>query len=559
MLRGSAAARPRPSLPAHREAAPPYGARVSGEAKELSEAELDAAALDARETGRVVLRDVRLSQRELDRVLAELPHDGKARRAQSVDLTGVSFDGRCDVQDLVVEGPTSFSGARFDGGLDCDGARFEQELWCFRTVFGEFASFDSASFGAAARFMAAWFETDVVFTRATFLGEAIFSWSRFDATANFESGRFDGSVHLERVSVAQNLILSHASFRRARQLGPLRVRGLMSLDRSSFEEPVRIEVATDRLTCHESRFRAGVDLRARWADIAADGADFAGPSLITDLPADLTSPSRLLLGWERPSEGGGWEEFADPPSDYTPRVVSLRGAKVAELTLACVDLRACSFATAHGLDRLRLERGQLAQPPPPGLRLRHPWWTRRQTVAEEHQWRSHDYGSGWRSPEVTRATPAERPIEEPLPAQIAGIYRSLRKGREDGKDEPGAADFYYGEMEMRRHRADAPALERLTLTAYWLISGYGMRAGRALTALLLTIAVLAVPLDLGGFPDDRSYAGAVLYAVESSVSLLRAPEDHLTVGGQVVTIALRIVGPLLFGLAALALRSRVKR
>ena len=35
--------------------------------------------------------------------------------------------------------------------------------------------------------------------------------------------------------------------------------------------------------------------------------------------------------------------------------------------------------------------------------------------------------------------------------QIAGLYRALRKGREDTKDKPGAADLYYGEMEMRRH------------------------------------------------------------------------------------------------------------
>ena len=34
--------------------------------------------------------------------------------------------------------------------------------------------------------------------------------------------------------------------------------------------------------------------------------------------------------------------------------------------------------------------------------------------------------------------------------EVAGVYRDLRKGREDNKDEPGAADFYYGEMEMRR-------------------------------------------------------------------------------------------------------------
>ncbi|MFZ1177322.1 MAG: hypothetical protein WAO15_13855, partial [Mycobacterium sp.] len=30
------------------------------------------------------------------------------------------------------------------------------------------------------------------------------------------------------------------------------------------------------------------------------------------------------------------------------------------------------------------------------------------------------------------------------------IYRDLRKGLEEAKNEPGAADFYYGEMEMRR-------------------------------------------------------------------------------------------------------------
>jgi hypothetical protein len=35
--------------------------------------------------------------------------------------------------------------------------------------------------------------------------------------------------------------------------------------------------------------------------------------------------------------------------------------------------------------------------------------------------------------------------------QIAELYRAFRKGGEDAKDEPDAADFYYGEMEMRRH------------------------------------------------------------------------------------------------------------
>ncbi|MGX1887663.1 hypothetical protein [Streptomyces sp. NPDC055287] len=32
------------------------------------------------------------------------------------------------------------------------------------------------------------------------------------------------------------------------------------------------------------------------------------------------------------------------------------------------------------------------------------------------------------------------------PAQLAPVYRALRKAFEDSKKEPGAADFYYGEM-----------------------------------------------------------------------------------------------------------------
>jgi hypothetical protein len=60
------------------------------------------------------------------------------------------------------------------------------------------------------------------------------------------------------------------------------------------------------------------------------------------------------------------------------------------------------------------------------------------------------------------------------------------KGREDSKDEPGAADFYYGEMEMRRHSTGTPPSRRPIVSIiwlYWLVSGYGLRASRALIAL----------------------------------------------------------------------------
>jgi hypothetical protein len=56
------------------------------------------------------------------------------------------------------------------------------------------------------------------------------------------------------------------------------------------------------------------------------------------------------------------------------------------------------------------------------------------------------------SGEKSSVTPRER---QDAAQEIANLYRALRKGREDSKDEPGAADLYYGEMEMRR-KATAP-------------------------------------------------------------------------------------------------------
>jgi hypothetical protein len=84
------------------------------------------------------------------------------------------------------------------------------------------------------------------------------------------------------------------------------------------------------------------------------------------------------------------------------------------------------------------------------------------------------------------------------PRQIAALYRSLRKAREDNKDEAGAGDLYYGEMEMRRrdpHGVQAQReftrarSERAVLTAYFSLAGYGLKAGRALVSLALAITI----------------------------------------------------------------------
>jgi hypothetical protein len=115
-------------------------------------------------------------------------------------------------------------------------------------------------------------------------------------------------------------------------------------------------------------------------------------------------------------------------------------------------------------------------------------------------------------------------------------------------------------MEMRRH--SAPPAERSILWLYWLVSGYGLRASRAVIALALTVLVFALLFAAWGFHPHQNFGRALLFSIESTSGLFRVPETNgfvLTAAGEVLQIILRLAGPLLFGLALLALRGRVKR
>ena len=167
------------------------------------------------------------------------------------------------------------------------------------------------------------------------------------------------------------------------------------------------------------------------------------------------------------------------------------------------------------------------------------------------------------------------------------MYRELRKGREDAKDQPGAADFYYGEMELRRRDRATPWAERLVLWLYWLVSGYALRAWRALAALVVVVLLAAVLVAFWGFPRSEpgfrpvgvDSSGALVYeqrptapapgierlpaslrfSARSATALLRGPDRALTPLGEWLEIALRFLGPVLLGLAVLSVRGRVRR
>jgi hypothetical protein len=263
--------------------------------------------------------------------------------------------------------------------------------------------------------------------------------------------------------------------------------------------------------------------------------------------------------------------------------VSLRQTDVADLVLSDIDLSRCRFVEAHHLDKLRIEGPHPFATTPGGWRFGRVggqglpvWrWTKRQTLAEEQYWRFERYRyvgkQGWQPTRLKwqgwlqtewRLPPWLDEPQVPSPDQLAAEYRSLRKARKDSKDEPGAADFYYGEMEMRRlDTVETSFAERFIISLYWLVAGYGLRGSRALGWLLLTVAVSTMLLHQFGFEHrgQQPWWSALLYVAGAVTRVVSPPEGTVNEGGHAIRIILGVLGPVLIGLAALSIRNRIKR
>ena len=562
--------------------------------------------------GTVDARGVQLSAALLGRIIEAAPREKGRLALRAAQFEKAVFQGDAGFGRAIFKGKASFGGATFEGDARFGGAEFEHEIWFSgaaflgrttdfdRATFAGQASFEGATFRAMAGFLGATFQRQVRFTGASFEGDAWFSHATFQDVAWFEKAIFQGMVGFngatfedmawfaratfqgdswfERATFQRVAGFKEATFERARQIGPLLARKLV-LDDAVFSERVRLEAAAAAL-CRRAKFPAGARIRLRWASVVLDDADLAAPASLAGVPPfpDLDEQDAARR-WHRLPPG-------PPAQRWRPRLLSLCRADVAGLRVNNVDLQACRFNGAHNLDKLRIEGEPLFG------RTRGWWRARRRTLAEEQQWRARRPGrwqpGGWypRTCQPPASPEAEQP-EALAPVQLAALYRDLRKGREDVKDEPGAADFYYGEMEMRRRDKSSPRAERLVLWLYWLVSGYALRAWRAMATLAMVVLLAAVGFAFWGFPQSepgfrtvgivRSGApvyqqrpadpppgverlpAAIRFSARSATALLRGPDRALTPLGEWLEIALRFLGPILLGLALLSVRGRVRR
>ncbi|MFI6663066.1 pentapeptide repeat-containing protein [Streptomyces sp. NPDC050523] len=432
------------------------------------------------------------------------------------------------------------------------------------------AGFESATFEGTAWFESATFNRDAIFGSATFEGISWFGSATFKGDTGFESATFKGDTGFES-----------AAFEGADRLGPLMCAGRLSLAGAVFRAPVTLSIATRRLECRRTRWSSTAEVRLRYATVDFAHAVFEYPLTIAAEPEAF-----VLTDGQQMTEA----PLAGSP-DAAVRMASLRGVDAAHLVLADVDLAGCLFNGTVHLDQVRLEGTCSFDSVPPRTHRRggRPVrFTERCVLAEEHHWRARQPGAvlGWNTAVVGAGQVG--------PAQLAPVYRALRKAFEDGKNEPGAADFYYGEMEMRRHdRTGTTRAERGLLHGYWMLSGYGLRASRALGWLAAAMLVTMVLLMGFGLPRDDPKqeatgtvppgGGRVTFEIgkdnprnptgnrftgerfEKALNVtlnsvvFRSADQDLTTAGTYVEMASRLAEPVLLGLAVLAVRNRVKR
>jgi len=488
-------------------------------------------------------RGLTIDEELLDELLARATSSA-AEGLKKADFTGARFT---DI--------ARFDRTRFVGGATFEGSVFEQPLFMLGCrVEGE-AYFSRAVFRSNAFF------NHVRFERATFELVA------FERGADFSGCEFD-SISLYGTASHAELSLAGVVVHEDVSIGPLFSTSVVRLDGAKFEGVAIMRVVARELTCVATTFTRGSLIEVRRAMMLLDHAVFREPSTIA---ASVVSFERSI----RDSHEG--ELFDEEPLERLglgerPLLVSLNLVDASCLSLSGVDLSDCLFRGARNLDRVHIEGARAFGRTPGGLEVAWSWppvrwWTRRRVVADERLWRAAmapPADGAWRESEILGLL-SDRSLDfvteavASNPDSIADLYRSLRKADEDARNEPAAADFYYGEMEMRRASVDYPRSERALLFLYWLVSGYGLRASRAFVALLLTVLLFAIGFQFWGFAGSATFTEALLYSANSTVSILRAPVRELTTTGGAMDILLRLLGPLFFGLILVSLRGRIKR
>ncbi|WP_283137918.1 pentapeptide repeat-containing protein [Rhizohabitans arisaemae] len=418
-----------------------------------------------------------LDREELDRALADLG-PGRMLDVRGVVITAellavllgrigqglgrVRFDGAviaCDAwfSGRRFQGDVSFDGTRFLGAASFYGVRFERNA-SFRgahflgaasfadALFAGYAVFDHAVFHRDAVVSAAEFTEGASYEGTVFAGYACFDDSRFGRDGWFRGARFRQVVSMKGTTFHRDASFAGAVFGGRAWLGPMTVARQLVLTRVRSTRAVTVAAVATRVDCAGGYFADGTTLRLRRAALLLENAVLVGTVRVEGAPRPLPRTCEQLIGEDRQA-----------------LVLSLRGARLDDLLLGDVDLSGCRFTGLARPDRVRFSGRAGFADLPAGLRRRRGW----PPVA-------------WQGGRRILADEFTVPFD---PAQVAALYRHLAAALLP-EDRRTAADFRYGEMEIRRRNAPR-LIERWRLGLHWMLFGYGLRLRRGLVWLLI--------------------------------------------------------------------------
>jgi hypothetical protein len=483
----------------------------------------------------------------------------------AIVMQGAQVDGQLSLRTLTVTRRPDGRAIVLDGTsvrgsfLASQGLTVHGDVWMRGVALG-FGRESGASLATSS----------VEFADAVVDGDLALHRSKLFGNLNLSGMTIGGRAQLERCSFRSNLTFARTTFGKH----------VIDLRAATFEGPVEVELDDPDLTV-DLRFARVV--RPMQFKLNVKRTNLTGASL--EAETTVEAAGELECNQLRVRAASTIRKLAGAPGRL--HVSTLRDASFdATLTIAAeVDVGMCVFQGAQNVDRVVLTTID-------SLRV---GWSGRHALFEEHVWRSSSSrvrGRGWRTRWPVPGELEMHGTEALDPGEIALLYRGLRKGLEDSKNAPGAADFYFGEMEMRRASTRRRG-ERKLLTAYWFVCGYGLRALRAFAAVLLTIVASTTILVAFGFEsqtttsetstvnidsqtgtlsapqvvrtttvvksDRPSVVETVLFASHAGLSLPQSPDVGLTTSGAATRALLRVVLPVLLGLLFFCLRSQVHR
>jgi len=430
--------------------------------------------------------------------------------AEEANFSGATFTEIADFSKATFTKEVNFLGVTFNKMAIFHGATFTMKAVFHGIRFSDVVDFSNATFTEGVGFISATFTDVARFHETRFIGEVYFQKATFNKEALFLSANFNGESHFNLAIFTEQANFSGAGF----------TKGVDFSDAKFGEEINFVGTIFHGANFYKAIFSGGGNFQE--AAFKGGLADFRFSLLQGKTLFSSRREGNQVIPIFSGVEVNFKQVVIDPPDGLALIEADLSKCLFQDTDLQKVRFTGVTWRRIHGrlgvYDETFLEKG--------------------------------------------KAGPWER---------VERLYRELKKNYEEGRDYERAGHFHYGEKEMRRRNPEAPFGLRFLLTLYWLVSGYGERCWRPLFWIVALWAISTFGYLKWGLLEENEFGqplfltswwdwlSAIIYSFR--VTMLLKPTNFMPVDplGTAINTIQSIIGPILIGLFALAVRQRLKR